>query len=134
VESRDPKAPLRGHNVRYGFVLKKVPHITLGSIANNEPPDEETLYDRPLTGRLLDVIDEVERERQGARRDEDAKNLGLHCQNPPRSDMATLRAAVQVACEGMKTLFAANEFHSNHQGLAAGGTISSRPHRSARSL
>lgn len=25
-----------------------MPHITLGSIANGEPPKEETLYDRPL--------------------------------------------------------------------------------------
>lgn len=30
-----------------GFVYKKVPHITLKSIANNEPPAEETLYDQP---------------------------------------------------------------------------------------
>jgi len=42
------KGELRGHNVRYGFVYKKVPHITLGSIANNEPAEEETLYDQPL--------------------------------------------------------------------------------------
>jgi adenine-specific DNA-methyltransferase len=48
VKTRDPKSPLRGHNVRYGFVYKKVPHITLGSIANNEPAPEETLYDQPL--------------------------------------------------------------------------------------
>jgi adenine-specific DNA-methyltransferase len=48
LKDRDPKQPLRGHNVRYGFVYKKVPHITLGSIANNEPPAEETLYDQPL--------------------------------------------------------------------------------------
>ncbi|MFI5058925.1 MAG: site-specific DNA-methyltransferase [Candidatus Acidiferrales bacterium] len=31
-----------------GFEYKKVPHITLKSIANNEPPGEETLYDQPL--------------------------------------------------------------------------------------
>lgn len=31
-----------------GFKYKKVPHITLGSIANNEPPGQETLYDQPL--------------------------------------------------------------------------------------
>ena len=45
-----PRAPseVKGHNVRYGFVYKKVPHITLRSIANNEPPAEETLYDQPL--------------------------------------------------------------------------------------
>lgn len=30
-----------------GFVYKTVPHITLKSIANNEPPAEETLYDQP---------------------------------------------------------------------------------------
>src|SRR5438094_2842856 len=35
-----------GCDVRYGFVYKKVPHITLKSIANNEPPVEETLYDQ----------------------------------------------------------------------------------------
>ena len=33
--------------VSSGFQYKKVPHITLGSIANNEPPKEETLYDQP---------------------------------------------------------------------------------------
>lgn len=32
-----------------GFLYKKVPHVTLKSIANNEPPAEETLYDQPLT-------------------------------------------------------------------------------------
>lgn len=30
-----------------GFVYKTVPHITLKSLANNEPPSEETLYDQP---------------------------------------------------------------------------------------
>ena len=30
-----------------GFVYKKVPHVTLKSIANDEPPGEETLYDQP---------------------------------------------------------------------------------------
>jgi len=30
-----------------GFVYKTVPHITLKSIANNEPPSAETLYDQP---------------------------------------------------------------------------------------
>jgi adenine-specific DNA-methyltransferase len=34
-------------DLRQGFIYKKVPHITLGSIANNEPPEEETLYDQP---------------------------------------------------------------------------------------
>lgn len=31
-----------------GFKYDTVPHITLGSIANNEPPATEILYDRPL--------------------------------------------------------------------------------------
>jgi adenine-specific DNA-methyltransferase len=31
-----------------GFVYKTVPHVTLKSIANNEIPERETLYDRPL--------------------------------------------------------------------------------------
>jgi len=31
-----------------GFVYKTVPHVTLKSIANNEPPSQETLYDQPL--------------------------------------------------------------------------------------
>jgi len=30
-----------------GFNYKKVPHVTLKSIANNEPPGQETLYDQP---------------------------------------------------------------------------------------
>ncbi|MBQ4430449.1 MAG: hypothetical protein II877_03015, partial [Synergistaceae bacterium] len=30
-----------------GFVYKTVPHVTLKSIANNEPADKETLYDQP---------------------------------------------------------------------------------------
>jgi adenine-specific DNA-methyltransferase len=35
-------------DVGSGFEYKKVPHVTLKSIANNEPPGEETLYDQPL--------------------------------------------------------------------------------------
>ena len=31
-----------------GFEYKTVPHITLGSIANNEPAKEEVLYDQPI--------------------------------------------------------------------------------------
>lgn len=33
--------------VSSGFVYKTVPHITLKSIANDEPPAEEVLYDQP---------------------------------------------------------------------------------------
>lgn len=35
------------HDIRQGFVYEKVPHITLKSLANDEPPDTETLYDQP---------------------------------------------------------------------------------------
>ncbi|MCX5831923.1 MAG: DNA methyltransferase [Deltaproteobacteria bacterium] len=34
-----------------GFVYKTVPHVTLKSVANNEPPATETLYDQPLVDR-----------------------------------------------------------------------------------
>lgn len=34
-----------------GFKYKTVPHVTLKSIANNEPPAQETLYDQPLPDR-----------------------------------------------------------------------------------
>jgi adenine-specific DNA-methyltransferase len=34
-----------------GFNYKTVPHVTLKSIANNEPPGQETLYDQPLVDR-----------------------------------------------------------------------------------
>jgi adenine-specific DNA-methyltransferase len=34
-----------------GFVYKTVPHVMLKSIANNEPPGTETLYDQPLVDK-----------------------------------------------------------------------------------
>lgn len=34
-------------DVRQGFIFKTVPHITLKSLANDEPPATETLYDQP---------------------------------------------------------------------------------------
>ncbi|WP_051203375.1 site-specific DNA-methyltransferase [Hugenholtzia roseola] len=37
-----------GENVRKGFEYKTVPHVTLKSLANDEPPAVETLYDQPL--------------------------------------------------------------------------------------
>ena len=36
-----------------GFNYKTVPHVTLKSIANNEPPATETLYDRPAVNRKI---------------------------------------------------------------------------------
>lgn len=37
--------------VASGFVYKTIPHITLKSIANNEPPKTETLYDQPVVDK-----------------------------------------------------------------------------------
>ena len=37
----------KGKDIRQGFIYKKVPHITLKSLANDEPPEDETLYDQP---------------------------------------------------------------------------------------
>jgi adenine-specific DNA-methyltransferase len=37
--------------IKSGFKYKNVPHITLGSMANSEPPKEEVLYDHPLVDR-----------------------------------------------------------------------------------
>ncbi|MBL8008729.1 MAG: site-specific DNA-methyltransferase [Ignavibacteria bacterium] len=36
-------------DIRQGFEYKKVPHITLKSLANDEPAEEETLFDQPFT-------------------------------------------------------------------------------------
>lgn len=36
-----------GNDIRQGFIYKQVPHITLKSLANNEEPEMETLYDQP---------------------------------------------------------------------------------------
>lgn len=40
-------ADVSGDDIRHGFVYKTVPHVTLKSIANGEPPDTETLFDQP---------------------------------------------------------------------------------------
>ncbi len=37
-----------GGSVRNGFDYKTVPHVTLKSIANNEQPEQEVLYDQPF--------------------------------------------------------------------------------------
>ncbi len=41
----------KDEGVSSGFTYEKVPHITLGSIANEEPPAEEILYDKPIVDR-----------------------------------------------------------------------------------
>lgn len=37
----------QGKDIRQGFIYKTVPHITLKSLANDEPVEEEMLYDQP---------------------------------------------------------------------------------------
>lgn len=42
----------RSGDIRQGFIYKSVPHITLGSIANNEPTQNETLFDQPVEDKI----------------------------------------------------------------------------------
>jgi adenine-specific DNA-methyltransferase len=43
--------PYGASGVAGGFIYKTVPHVTLRSIAQNEPPEQETLYDQPEIDR-----------------------------------------------------------------------------------
>ncbi|MBX2927262.1 MAG: site-specific DNA-methyltransferase [Saprospiraceae bacterium] len=43
----------QGSDIRQGFKYKTVPHITLKSLANDEPPATETLYDQPEIDKKL---------------------------------------------------------------------------------
>lgn len=43
----------QGGNIRQGFKYKTVPHITLKSLANDEPPATETLFDQPEQDKKL---------------------------------------------------------------------------------
>jgi adenine-specific DNA-methyltransferase len=43
--------PREHWDLRHGFVYKSVQRITLGSLANDEPPEEVTLYDQPAVDR-----------------------------------------------------------------------------------
>lgn len=42
------KLAFSNEGVSSGFLYKEVPHVTLKSIANNEPPGKEVLFDQPL--------------------------------------------------------------------------------------
>jgi len=49
-------SPIKGEgvkvwDVRNGFVYKTVPHVTLKSLANDEPPETETLFDQPVPNK-----------------------------------------------------------------------------------
>jgi adenine-specific DNA-methyltransferase len=39
------------NSISSGFEYKTVPHVTLGSIANREPPEREVLYDQPYENK-----------------------------------------------------------------------------------
>ncbi|MFZ2970985.1 MAG: DNA methyltransferase [Minisyncoccia bacterium] len=41
------------HSVSAGFEYKTVPHVTLKSLANDEPADQEVLYDKPTEDRNI---------------------------------------------------------------------------------
>ena len=41
----------KGSDIRQGFIYKTVPHITLKSLANDEPAEVESLYDQPQEDR-----------------------------------------------------------------------------------
>lgn len=41
----------KGGDIRQGFAYETVKHVTLGQIAKGEPPEEETLYDKPKEDR-----------------------------------------------------------------------------------
>ncbi len=43
----------KNSDVRQGFKYKTVPHITLRSLANDEPPSSETLFDKPEEDKKL---------------------------------------------------------------------------------
>jgi adenine-specific DNA-methyltransferase len=49
MTSRFPYFKLKdGHRVSVGFEYKTIPHLTLKSLANNEPTEQEILYDLPI--------------------------------------------------------------------------------------
>lgn len=79
-----------------GFVYRKVAHVTIASVANNEPPPEETLYDQPyidnskarVTGpftveavpaQAVKALDEIERPFAGAQGDREADGSIARC-------------------------------------------------------
>ncbi len=48
MTAKYPYYLLKDENIRNGFVYKSVPHITLKSLANDEPAEQEILYDQPI--------------------------------------------------------------------------------------
>lgn len=51
LEDEKKGLPRDQWDVRHGFDYKKVQRITLGSLANDEPPEEVTLYDQPAADK-----------------------------------------------------------------------------------
>lgn len=48
MTAKYPYYRLKDENIRNGFVYKSVPHITLKSLANDEPAEQEILHDQPI--------------------------------------------------------------------------------------
>lgn len=48
MTAKYPYYKLKGDNIRSGFDYKTVPHVTLKSLANDEPAETEVLYDQPF--------------------------------------------------------------------------------------
>jgi adenine-specific DNA-methyltransferase len=51
LEDEKKGIPRDQWDVRHGFDYKKVQRVTLGSLANDEPPEEVTLYDQPAVDK-----------------------------------------------------------------------------------
>ncbi len=51
LEDEKKGLPRDAWDVRHGFDYKKVQRVTLGSLANDEPPEEVTLYDQPTVDK-----------------------------------------------------------------------------------
>lgn len=53
MTAKYPYYNLKDKNVRSGFEYKTVPHVTLKSLANDEPPETEVLYDQPFENKEI---------------------------------------------------------------------------------
>ncbi len=51
MTAKYPYYKLKDKNISAGFEYKTVPHVTLKSLANDEPPEQEVLYDQPFESK-----------------------------------------------------------------------------------
>ena len=108
--------------VSSGFEYKLVPHVTLGSIANNEEPPVETLYDKPIIDKTktrvtgpftieavpaptVKSIDELSKE---IKESKSKQNLGLSLQQQWRDEL--LKTGIRGK-SGQKIEFSRVETH-----------------------